>query len=64
MQEERPDVMDKLMGIVNQMDEIEEKARQAGAPRHFDFNAPQRHKDTEEQSRNDIESAEKTKKID
>jgi len=32
IQEERPDVMDKLMGIVNQMDEIEEKARKAGFP--------------------------------
>ena len=30
IQEERPDVMDKLMGIVNQMDEIEAKARKAG----------------------------------
>jgi len=32
IQEERPDVMDKLMGIVNQMDEIEEKARKVGFP--------------------------------
>jgi flavin-dependent dehydrogenase len=32
IQEERPDVMDKLMVIVNQMDEIEEKARKAGFP--------------------------------
>ena len=32
IQEERPDVMDKMMGIVNQMDEIEEKARKAGFP--------------------------------
>lgn len=32
IQEERPDVMDKLMGIVNQMDAIEEKARKAGFP--------------------------------
>jgi digeranylgeranylglycerophospholipid reductase len=32
IQEERPDVMDKLMGIVNQMDEIGEKARKAGFP--------------------------------
>ena len=32
IQEERPAVMDKLMGIVNQMDEIEEKARKAGFP--------------------------------
>ena len=32
IQEERPDVMDKLMSIVNQMDEIEEKARKAGFP--------------------------------
>jgi len=32
IQEERPDVMDKLMGMVNQMDEIEEAARKAGFP--------------------------------
>ena len=32
IQEERPDVMGKLMGIVDQMDEIEEKARKAGFP--------------------------------
>ncbi len=32
IQEERPDVMEKLMGVVNQMDEIEEKARKAGFP--------------------------------
>ena len=30
IQEERPDVMEKLMGMVNQMDEIEENARKAG----------------------------------
>ena len=32
IQEERPEVMEKLMQIVNQMDEIEEKARKAGFP--------------------------------
>ena len=32
IQEERPDVMAKLMEIVNQMDEIEEAARKAGFP--------------------------------
>lgn len=32
IQEERPDVMEKLMVIINQMDEIEEKARKAGFP--------------------------------
>jgi len=32
IQEERPDVMEKLMGMVNQMDEIEEAARKAGFP--------------------------------
>ncbi|MBW2554433.1 MAG: NAD(P)/FAD-dependent oxidoreductase [Deltaproteobacteria bacterium] len=32
IQEERPDVMEKLMGMVNQMDEIEENARKAGFP--------------------------------
>jgi flavin-dependent dehydrogenase len=32
IQKERPDVMDKLMGIVNQMDAIEEKARKAEFP--------------------------------
>jgi flavin-dependent dehydrogenase len=32
IQEERPDVMEKLMGIINNMDEIEEKARKAGFP--------------------------------
>ena len=30
IQEERPDVMEKLMNIANEMDEIEEKARKAG----------------------------------
>jgi len=30
--EERPDVMEKLMEIANQMDEIEEKAKKAGFP--------------------------------
>jgi hypothetical protein len=32
IQEERPDVMEKLMEMVNQMDEIEENARRAGFP--------------------------------
>jgi hypothetical protein len=32
IQEERPDVMEKLMGMVNQMDEIEEVARKSGFP--------------------------------
>jgi hypothetical protein len=32
IQEERPDVMEKLMNIANEMDEIEEKARKAGCP--------------------------------
>jgi digeranylgeranylglycerophospholipid reductase len=32
IQEERPDVMEKLMGIANQMDEIEKGARKAGFP--------------------------------
>jgi len=32
IQEERPDVMEKLMTIINNMDEIEEKARKAGFP--------------------------------
>jgi len=32
IQEERPDVMEKLMRIVNQMEEAEEKARKAGFP--------------------------------
>ena len=32
IQEERPDVMEKLMGMVNQMDEIEENAKKAGFP--------------------------------
>ena len=32
IQEERPDVMEKLMCIANEMDEIEEKARKAGFP--------------------------------
>jgi len=32
IEEERPDVMEKLMQIVNQMDEIEEKARKVGFP--------------------------------
>lgn len=32
IQEERPDVMAKLMDIVNQMDEIEEAAKKAGFP--------------------------------
>ena len=32
IQEERPDVMEKLMAIINNMDEIEEKARKAGFP--------------------------------
>lgn len=32
IQEQRPDVMEKLMGIVNQMDEIEKEARKAGFP--------------------------------
>ena len=31
--EERPDVMEKLMDLVNNMDEVEEKARKAGYPR-------------------------------
>jgi hypothetical protein len=32
IQEEKPAVMDKLMSMVNQMDEIEEKARKAAFP--------------------------------
>jgi len=32
IQEERPDVMEKLMSIVNEMDEIEAKAKKAGFP--------------------------------
>jgi len=32
IQEERPDVMEKLMNIANEMDEIEEKAKKAGFP--------------------------------
>jgi hypothetical protein len=32
IQEERPDVMEKLMNIVNQMDEIEKEARKTGFP--------------------------------
>jgi digeranylgeranylglycerophospholipid reductase len=32
IQEERPDVMEKLMKIANEMDEIEEKARKVGFP--------------------------------
>ena len=31
-QEERPDVMEKLMNIANEMDEIEAKAVKAGFP--------------------------------
>ena len=30
--EERPDVMEKMMGLANEMDEIELKARKAGFP--------------------------------
>ena len=32
IQEERPDVMEKLMSIANEMEDIEEKARKAGFP--------------------------------
>jgi digeranylgeranylglycerophospholipid reductase len=32
IQEERPDVMDKMMGLVNRMDEIEKQAQKAGFP--------------------------------
>ncbi len=32
IEEERPDVMEKLMQIVNQMDEIEAEVRKAGFP--------------------------------
>ena len=32
IQEERPDVMEKMMNILNEMDEIEEKAKKAGFP--------------------------------
>ena len=32
IQEERPDVMEKLMNIANEMDEIEAKAVKAGFP--------------------------------
>ena len=32
IQEERPDVMEKMMAIANEMDEIEAKARKAGFP--------------------------------
>ena len=32
IQEERPDVMEKLLEIANQMDDIEAKARKAGFP--------------------------------
>jgi flavin-dependent dehydrogenase len=32
IQEERPDIMDKIMGVANRMEELEKKARTAGFP--------------------------------
>jgi hypothetical protein len=32
IQEERPDIMDKIMDVANRMEELEKKARTAGFP--------------------------------